>query len=99
VAVASRSYRFVAAARSELRQSVLWYEERRPGLGQSFAAHVRQAVQAIVEGPERWPLRRGTRRYVLRKFPYTIAYRVSPEEVVILAVAHQRLDPRAWEQR
>jgi plasmid stabilization system protein ParE len=99
VAAASRPYRFVAAARSEFRQGVLWYEERREGLGEAFARHVRRAVQAIVEAPERWPLRRGTRRYVLRGFPYTIAYRASDDEVVILAVAHQRLDPRTWEQR
>jgi len=77
----------------------VWYEGRRPNLGRAFADAVRAAVELIAEGPERWPLKHGTRRLVLRRFPYTIAYRVDGSEVLILAVADHRLDPGAWEGR
>jgi toxin ParE1/3/4 len=40
-----------------------------------------------------------TRRYVLRRFPYTVAYRVTDNELIIVAIAHQRLDPGTWEER
>jgi toxin ParE1/3/4 len=91
--------RFSRAARDDLRHGALWYEEAREGLGARFAADVRKAVDLILRAPERWPVRKGTHRYVLRRFPYTIAYRMAADEVVILAVAHHRLEPGAWEGR
>ena len=94
-----KPYRFERAARADLRNSVLWYEEKREGLGARFAAEVRKAIDMIVLAPHRWPIRRGTHRYVLRRFPYTIAYRFTADEVIILAVAHHRLDPGSWESR
>jgi len=60
-------------------------------------AHVEAAVKLIAQAPERWPIRQGLRRYVLRRFPYILVYRATSDEVVIVAVAHQRLDPGAWE--
>jgi hypothetical protein len=44
-------------------------------------------------------MRRGTRRHVLRGFPFTIAYREEAGAVVVVAVAHHRLDPGSWEER
>lgn len=94
-----KPFRFVRAARDDLRHGVFWYEGAREGLGARFATDVQKAVELILCAPERWPIRRGTHRYVLRRFPYTIAYRVIAEQVVIVAVAHQRLDPGAWDGR
>jgi toxin ParE1/3/4 len=99
VGVGKQPFRFSGAARDDLRHGVLWYEEAREGLGGRFAADVQKTVDLILRAPDRWPIRRGTQRYVLRRFPYTIAYRVIGEQVVILAVAHHRLDPGAWERR
>ena len=76
MAAPSRPDRFLAAARADLRHGAVWYEERREGLGEAFTAHVRRAIEMIARAPERWPMRRGMRRYVLRRFPYTIAYRL-----------------------
>ena len=94
-----RKYRFDRAARADLRQAALWYEEQRDGLGIRFAAEVSRAIELILRAPERWPVRQGTHRYVLRRFPYTIAYRASAGEVLIVAVAHQHLDPGSWDER
>lgn len=94
-----KTYRFERSARADLRQGVFWYEEKREGLGARFATDVQKAIDLILRAPHRWPVRRGTHRYVLRLFPYTIAYRFTADEVVILAVAHHRLDPGSWESR
>ena len=91
--------RFSAAAKAEFRNAVLWYEERHPGLGDEFARAMRAAADLISSGPERWPTRHGLRRYVLRRFPYTIAYRFASDVVEILAVAHHSRDPAAWMDR
>jgi plasmid stabilization system protein ParE len=53
----------------------------------------------ILRAPGRWPVQDGTHRYVLRRFPYTIAYRVVAGQVVIMAVAHHRREPGSWEGR
>lgn len=39
------------------------------------------------------------RRFVLRKFPYSIIYSIEPDCVMILAVAHQRREPGYWRER
>jgi toxin ParE1/3/4 len=91
--------RFSAAAKAEFRDSVLWYEEKCPGLGDEFARVVHAAADLISNGPERWPTKNGLRRYVLRRFPFTIAYRFASDVVEILAVAHHGRDPAAWMDR
>jgi hypothetical protein len=60
---------------------------------------VLSALNLILQAPARWPIRHRTHRYVLRGFPYTIAYRLSANDVVIIAVAHHRLEPSDWENR
>lgn len=99
MAAAKKPFRFARAARDDLRRGVLWYEGARDGLGTRFAADVQKAVDLILRAPARWPARKGTHRYVLRRFPYTIAYQMLAGQVVILAVAHHRLDPGEWEGR
>jgi plasmid stabilization system protein ParE len=91
--------RFSAAAKTEFRDAVLWYDEKSPGLGDEFARSVRAAADLISSGPERWPTKNGLRRYVLRRFPFTIAYRFDSDVVEILAVAHHSRDPAAWVDR
>jgi plasmid stabilization system protein ParE len=90
---------FSAPAKADFRDSVFWYEEQRPGLGDEFARAVRAAAHLIASGPERWPAKHGLRRYLLRRFPYTIVYRFASGSVEILAVAHQRRDPASWTDR
>jgi plasmid stabilization system protein ParE len=91
--------RFAAAAKTDFRDAVLWYEDQRFGLGDEFARSVSAAPHLIARGPKRWPARQGLRRYVLRRFPYTIAYRFVSGSVEILAVAHQKRDPASWTDR
>jgi toxin ParE1/3/4 len=99
VAAGKPNYRIGPAAREDLRQAAIWYEDEREGLGVRFADEVRRAISLIVSSPQRWPVRDGTRRYVLRRFPYTIAYRTDASAVVIVAIAHHRLDPGSWTDR
>jgi plasmid stabilization system protein ParE len=91
--------RFSGAAGADFRGAVLWYEAESPGLGDEFARAVRAATDLISSGPERWPTKNGLRRYVLRRFPYTIAYRLASDVVEVLAVAHHSRDPATWTDR
>jgi len=92
--------RFHPAARDELRHACLWYEERSPLSAVAFEQEVVAAVSRIAEAPMRYPVaEHGTRRLVLRRFPYNVFYRVGTEEIVIVAVAHQKRRPGYWAVR
>ena len=89
--------RFHPAASDELREARLWYEERSPLSATAFAQAVDAAVVRIAEAPMRYPLgEHGTRRVILKRFPYSVFYRVGAEETVVVAVAHQKRLPGYW---
>ena len=91
---------FRPAARAEARQARRWYEQQIPGLGVEFARAVDAAVAAIQQRPQAFPQVYGEfRQCVMRRFPYTIYFRLRPDQVVIVAVHHQRRDPRTWQTR
>jgi plasmid stabilization system protein ParE len=89
---------FSPAARADLRGAVDWYEDK-AGLGESIRSAVLNATNRIAMAPKRWPVRRGTHRYVMRRLPYTIAYLTDGATVKIVAVAHHSLDLASWENR
>lgn len=92
----SRRVLFRPEAEAEALESRLWYEARRPGLGDEFGAAVALAVDRIVDHPGAYPrVSAGIRRAVLSRFPYAIYFRVLDDDIVILAV-HGRQHPRRW---
>jgi hypothetical protein len=61
---------------------------------------VRAAGSRILENPETYPVfHREARRIRLKRFPYSILYRVYPELIVIVACLHGRRDPLKWRER
>jgi plasmid stabilization system protein ParE len=76
-----------------------WYEGRRAGLGEEFGAEVDALVVRIADKPLLFPRVRGEiRRAVLSRFPYALYFRLTDEQVVVLAV-HGRQDPSHWHGR
>jgi len=90
---------FRPEAEAEALEARRWYEDRRPGLGDEFGAAVDATVTRVVEQPLAFPRVRGeTRRAVLVRFPYALYFRVTEENIVVLAV-HGRQNPTRWRQR
>jgi plasmid stabilization system protein ParE len=78
----------------------LWYAERNPSAADAFLAALDQAIREIAESPERSPLHlHGTRKSLLRRFPYSVIYRVTATAIQIIAVAHGRRRPGYWKAR
>jgi plasmid stabilization system protein ParE len=91
---------FRRAAQRECADAVLWYEERRVGLGAEFASEVERAIEAVAENPARFPIMyRDVRCIRARRFPYSVFFRVERTRVVILAVFHARRNPLTWQGR
>jgi toxin ParE1/3/4 len=90
-------------ARAELRSAALWYDERRPGLGDEFISEVSAALDRIGNAPESYPpwprtLAAGPliRKATIQRFPYVIAFEKHEQHVLVLAVAHAKRRPLYW---
>jgi plasmid stabilization system protein ParE len=87
-------------ARAELRAARGWYYERSPLSAIAFAHAIDNSVSRIREAPNSFSLAdHGTRKFVLRRFPFNVFYRISEAEIVIVAVAHQKRRPGYWASR
>ena len=86
--------------RAELRAARRWYYERSPLSATALAHAVDHAVTRIADAPMRYPTaEHGTRKLILPRFPFSIFYRSSDAEIVIVAVAHQKRRPGYWSTR
>ena len=69
-------------------------------LGLAFVAEFERVVRLIVVNPRIGAVFRSTwRRYLLRRFPYSVIYQISTEELRVVAVAHHRRRPGYWAGR
>ena len=91
----------VPAALAELHDAAAFYTaSANLQLGLVFLAEFEHGVNAILANPKVGAMFRGTRRrYLLRRFPYSIIYQVSTDELRVIAVAHQRRRPGYWASR
>ena len=88
---------FRPEAQRELLQAQDWYEERSPGLGFEFARAVDAAVARALRMPLAFATIEGEFRHVMtRKFPYSIIYRVSETELVVVSCFHHRRRAGSW---
>jgi hypothetical protein len=54
-------------------------------------------MDLVIEFPERWPVGEyGTRKFVLRRFPFAVVYREKPAVIQVLADAHGHRRPGYW---
>lgn len=91
---------FHPAAEEELESAADWYAERSDTAPIKFLSEVDRGVRLILQAPRRWPAgARGTRVFVLRRFPYVLVYRELLHSVQIVAVAHEKRRPNYWKGR
>lgn len=86
---------FHPSTADEVNEAASRYARERPELKAGFLAEIDAAVNRIARNPEMYPLvERPIRRCIVRRFPYSILYRVvDPDCVRILVVRHHRRHP------
>lgn len=98
--MARRQLYFNPLAEAELFEAARWYDDHSHGLGAAFVDAVRTATNVVLEAPQRWRLVRGTRRYLMGRFPFAIVYReITDEQVEVVAIAHLKRRQRVWARR
>ena len=94
------SLEFHPEAVAEARAAREWYAERSPLAAAVFMDEIERATEMIMEAPNRWPrYLHGTRRYLLRRFPFSVIYRVAGTSVQVIAVMHGKRRPGYWKTR
>ncbi|TPV95419.1 MAG: type II toxin-antitoxin system RelE/ParE family toxin [Myxococcales bacterium FL481] len=87
-------------AEAEFLAAVAWYSERSPKTARRFLSLVRRTMQSIAASPTHGvPFDHGTRRRVLKQFPFSVIYLEDDNEVTIIAIAHARRRPSYWVDR
>ncbi|MEW6095732.1 MAG: type II toxin-antitoxin system RelE/ParE family toxin [bacterium] len=87
-------------AEDDLKEAFLWYEDRRLGLGYDFLLQVDAGIMFIERNPEVNSLEyKGTRKHLIKRFPYKIIYLIEKERIIVLAVIHGKRSPNLLKKR
>jgi toxin ParE1/3/4 len=88
-------------AERELIDGAIFYaEQANTELGLAFIAEFERALELLREHPNLGaPWRAMTRRFPIRRFPYSVLYLVKGTELRVIALAHQRRRPGYWSGR
>jgi plasmid stabilization system protein ParE len=85
------------AAKSELREAFLWYEDQLVNLGDKFQEEIFSAFESIKSNPNKFQIRyENVRVYFLRKFPFGIHYTQSENLIIIIGIFHTSQNPEKW---
>ena len=79
----------------EFWEAAAWYKERSPLAAENFADSFEAALAAIERSPTAHPpWQRPFRRLRLKRFPYLVLFHADRRSVSVLALAHERREPR-----
>lgn len=94
-------YRLHPEAKRDLKEAASFYRERAgSALALAFLAEFERSVALLLRHPALGaPWRDDKRFLVLQRFPYSLVYTASGDEIRILAVAHHSRRPDYWRRR
>lgn len=92
--------RFLPAAEIELLREVVYYSKAGSGVGIRFQAAVQAAVSRAAAHPHGGaPSHKQTRSFLVKGFPFSVVYRVTARELLVIAIAPHRKRPNYWASR
>lgn len=90
-------YRFLPPAEEEMTEASVFYQVASAGLGADFLNDVQRVVDTLRAHPALGtPVGEGLRRALLHRFPFSLIYSVEVDEILVVAVAHQKRRPGYW---
>ena len=88
------------AALRELRSARAWYRAKDHAVERRFTDEIVAAVLRVRARPKGRPeFEPGLRRCLVRRFPYSLVYRLSDEGIEVLVLTHHRRKTRYWGRR
>jgi plasmid stabilization system protein ParE len=99
----SYTIRFSQLASDDLTKILGWYKEQNvEGLHKQFIEAISKVLRRLENSPQsNVVVHKNVRQALLKKFPYKILYTFDNAivEVLIIAVIHQKRDPKIWKGR
>ena len=93
-------FRYLLPAEEEMTEAAIFYEGQAQGLGVEFLDDVQSTIDRLRDNPMLGHTVVGDlRRSLLSRFPYLLIYTIEPDDLLIIAVAHQRRRPYYWRDR
>lgn len=84
--------RLLPEAEYELLEAAQWYKQRSFGLDYEFVRCIDEAIKRVGRTPLMFPeVHRGRRRVLVKRFPYSIIFDVTEDEILIYAIFHSPL--------
>ena len=95
-----KKYKLELLTKKEIKESVIYYEERKEGLGGEFLDELNLKIVEITENPEKYLLfHKEARKVSLKRFPFHIIYTINSDIVSIIGVWHKARDPNQLQKR
>ena len=90
---------FHAEAEAEFLSALSQYSAIEHELGAGFYEEMEVILQRVATFPEHGsPHKRGTRRVLMKRFPFSVIY-LHERSTIVVAVAHHRRRPGYWLKR
>ncbi len=92
--------RFHPEADNEMTEAAVFYESQQQDLGKRFLSVVQESLRHIQINPKLYPvIYLDVRRCTTRTFPFNVLFRIMPDQIVVIAIMHQKRHPDYWKNR
>lgn len=95
-------YKFIIsdAAQLDYEEIIYWYSDSSSLIAERFRQNLKKSVKYIVSMPfASQMIAPDVRQHIIHKFPYKVIYTVENNEIVVVAIVHQKRSPIVWENR
>lgn len=87
-------------AELDLDLAVQWYALENDKLGYQFLHEFRAALLSVSKTPLGFRKRlKSVRAFALKRFPYNIYYLFEQDTLIVIAILHQKRNPKLWKKR
>ena len=91
--------RILPSAKRDLQRSMRFYENQQTGLGNIFLSHIIKNIEGIESLGGIHPLRNEHHRFIARRFPFWIYYRIDGPVAYVVAILDARQNPKRIQLR
>lgn len=87
-------------AEKDIKETVKFYNENSEELEERFKLSLDFSFTQILQSPKLYPyVKFDIRKFVIKKFPFSIFYIDRKDAIYILAVFHDKRNPKEWKKR
>lgn len=87
-------------AEADFDKSYEFYSEDSPKVADTFFKQIKLGFEYIQQNPKSFPIaHKEVRKYVVKKFPFVIYYRIVHTVIQVIAIFHSSRNPEIWNER